>query len=78
MHNHYAALRASGISGMDYWNGKLEWTGTKSFCLHVIYSIAWIRLIGAKRRNMPALPFLLMYAFDVQCLTQFQILVSAM
>ena len=23
--------------GMDYWNGTLEWTRTKSFHLHIIY-----------------------------------------
>ena len=25
--------------GMDYWNGILEWTGTRSLRLHKIYSV---------------------------------------
>ena len=27
----------SEISGMEWWNGILEWTRTKSFHLHIIY-----------------------------------------
>ena len=29
----------SGISGMEWWNGLLEWTWTKSFHLHIILAL---------------------------------------